>query len=59
MRAKPPTNGLPNILRAKSVPTRWQGLVSTDQGVGVSIPSHFPNARESSKRANPISLMTA
>ena len=59
MRAKPPTNSLPNILRAKSVRTRWQGLVSTDPGVGVSIPSHFLNAHKRSRRANPISVTTA
>jgi hypothetical protein len=32
MRAKPPTNSLPNILRAKSVHTRWPGLIRTDPG---------------------------
>jgi hypothetical protein len=33
--------------------------VSIEPGVGVSIRSQFPNARKGSKRANPISVMTA
>jgi hypothetical protein len=59
IRAKPPMSSLPNISRAKSVRTRWQGLVSADPGVGVSIPSHYPNTRDGSKRVSPILVMTA
>jgi hypothetical protein len=45
---------LAEYLGAKSLRTRWQGLVSTNPGAGVSIPSHFPNARDRSKRVSPI-----
>jgi hypothetical protein len=33
MRAKPPTNSLPNILRSKSVRTRWQGLFPSSRAL--------------------------
>jgi hypothetical protein len=48
-----------NALRAKSVRTRWQGPVSTDPDVGISILSRSPDVRKGSKRANSISVMTA